>query len=138
MSPKATWREHCGRLRVRSIRLNTRFGIVMRFTKGWFAAVVLLVGTAMLLLALRPQPASGEETKRELPSGEMGRVIELGREVVDNTGSHPLSKQFVGNDLTCSSCHLDAGQHPEAASFLGVATAYPAWSPREQRVITLE
>jgi thiosulfate dehydrogenase len=109
----------------------------MRFAKGWFAAAVLLVGTAMLI-APGSQPASGEEAKRELPPGELGRVIELGREIVDNTGSHPLSRPFVGNDLTCSSCHLDAGQHPEAASFLGVATAYPAWSPREQRVITLE
>src|SRR5690606_37203590 len=30
------------------------------------------------------------------------------------------------------------GTDPAAASFLGVATAYPAWSPRERRVITLE
>lgn len=75
---------------------------------------------------------------KELPSGELGRVVALGREIVEQTGTHPLSKAFVRNALTCSSCHLRAGTDPRAATFLGVATAYPAWSPREKRVITLE
>lgn len=81
---------------------------------------------------------AGEAAKRELPPGELGRVIELGREIVENTKDHPLSKPYVGNSLTCTSCHLDAGTHPKAASFIGIATAYPAWSPREGRVITLQ
>jgi thiosulfate dehydrogenase len=63
--------------------------------------------------------------------------VELGRKLVLETSTHPLTKQYVGNALNCSSCHLHAG-HDEAATFIGVATAYPAWSPREQRVITLE
>lgn len=74
----------------------------------------------------------------DLPPGELGKVIALGREMVVNTGEHPLSRPYVKNALTCRSCHLDAGTHPEAGTFLGVATAYPAWSPREKRVITLE
>lgn len=74
----------------------------------------------------------------ELPPGELGRVIELGREIVEDTHNHALSKPYVGNSLDCTSCHLDAGTHPEAGSFLGIATAYPAWSPRERRVITLQ
>ncbi|QDS87526.1 Cytochrome c [Rosistilla ulvae] len=82
-----------------------------------------------------PEHASGP---RQLPPGELGRVIELGREIVFNTSEHPLSKPYVGNALNCTSCHLDGGQHPTAASFLGIATAYPAWSPREQRVVTLQ
>ncbi len=44
----------------------------------------------------------------------------------------------MGNCLTCSSCHLQAGTHPRAATFIGVATAYPAYSPREHAVLTLE
>ncbi|QDV11781.1 Cytochrome c [Rosistilla oblonga] len=75
---------------------------------------------------------------RQLPPGELGRVIKLGREIVLNTSEHPLSKPYVGNALNCTSCHLDGGEHPQAASFLGIATAYPAWSPREQRVVTLQ
>lgn len=78
------------------------------------------------------------DAKKSLPPGELGRVIELGREIVENTKDHPLSKPYVGNSLNCTSCHLDAGRHAKAGSFLGIATAYPAWSPREQRVITLQ
>ena len=58
--------------------------------------------------------------------------------IVANTTSHPLSKNFVGNSLNCTSCHLDNGRHPKAGTFLGTATAYPAWSTRENRVLTLE
>ncbi len=75
---------------------------------------------------------------KELPPGELGRVVQIGRGIVENTPEHPLSKPFVGNALRCSSCHLDAGTDPKAATFIGIATAYPAWSPRERRVITLE
>ncbi len=82
-------------------------------------------------------PADSDQ-KNPLPPGELGRVIELGREIVEDTHNHALSKPYVGNSLDCTSCHLDAGTHPDAGTFLGIATAYPAWSPREQRVITLQ
>ena len=77
-------------------------------------------------------------SKEEFPPGELGRVVALGKDMIENTGKHTLSKPYVGNALSCSSCHLGAGTDPKAATFLGVATAYPAWSPRERRVITLE
>jgi thiosulfate dehydrogenase len=68
----------------------------------------------------------------------LGSAIELGRLLVEQTNTHPLTKPYVGNALKCTSCHLSAGTDSQAASFIGVATAYPAWSPREERVITLE
>ncbi|QEG21709.1 c-type cytochrome [Mariniblastus fucicola] len=75
---------------------------------------------------------------QDYPEGELGEIVKLGEAIVMNTAEHPLSKQYVGNKLNCTSCHLDGGRHETAASFLGTATAYPAWSPREQTVITLE
>lgn len=110
--------------------------------KSTFFVIVGLAG--MLLIGNIVLDGSADESKttepspRPLPEGELGRVIETGRQIVEQTNTHPLSKPFVGNALTCSSCHLEAGTDPKAASFLGVATAYPAWSPREKRVITLE
>src|SRR5690606_7873098 len=77
-------------------------------------------------------------THPEYPAGELGEIVRLGEEIVTRTAEHPLSKPYVGNALHCTSCHLDSGRHPQAASFLGTAAAYPAWSPREQRAITLE
>lgn len=73
-----------------------------------------------------------------LPAGPLGEAIERGKMFVEQTASHPLTKPYVGNSLNCTSCHLENGTDPKGATFIGVATAYPAWSPREERVITLE
>jgi thiosulfate dehydrogenase len=81
----------------------------------------------------RPEPPKGPKE----PNG-LQEIISLGRELVATTATHPLTRDFVGASLNCTSCHLDEGRHPRAASFLDVATAYPAWAPREGRVITLE
>ncbi len=105
-----------------------------------------IIGCVLIGLLLAPIPShvSAEDEAnelqgpKELPPGQLGQIIQLGKEIVETTDKHPLSKPFVGNALRCTSCHLDAGADPKAGTFLGIATAYPAWSPREQRVITLE
>lgn len=97
---------------------------------GWVAA--LGMGGAQAV-------AEGEQSaERRIPEGPLGETIRLGETLVEQTATHELTKPYVGNALNCTSCHLKNGTDPQAASFLGVATAYPAWSPREQRVITLE
>lgn len=75
---------------------------------------------------------------KDYPPGPLGEAVRLGETLVNKTSQHPLTKSLVGSSLSCTSCHLDAGRHPEAASFIGVAAAYPAYSPREEKVITLE
>ncbi|WP_231746744.1 c-type cytochrome [Maioricimonas rarisocia] len=102
------------------------------------AASGLMTTLDNLPAAEPPETPSPPDLETDLPPGPLGETIRLGREIVENTGTHPLSREYVGNALTCSSCHLDAGTDPQAATFLGSALAYPAWSPREQRVITLE
>jgi thiosulfate dehydrogenase len=104
--------------------------------------IIALAGFVLGLLAvssLRPRAsAAPDEVVRKLPDGPLGETIKLGEQLVEKTATHPLTKEFVGNSLNCTSCHLKNGTDPKAATFLGVATAYPAWSPRENRVITLE
>ncbi|MEW4531483.1 c-type cytochrome [Maioricimonas sp. JC845] len=114
------------------------------------AHIRLLIGGILITAAALPTlPASAPaadppatppvpDFDTDLPPGPLGETVRLGRDIVDNTNTHPLSRKYVGNTLTCSSCHLDAGTDPQAGTFLGTALAYPAWSPREQRVITLE
>ncbi len=97
----------------------------------------LIFLAAMLASGLRAQDASTVEQK-SYPPGDLGEVVRLGEELVGQTSEHPLTKPYVGNSLNCTSCHLDSGRHENAASFVGTAAAYPAWSPREKRVITLE
>jgi len=102
--------------------------------------VCSLLFVALLgMLPFRPSLAVDPPGKfPELPPGPLGEMIQLGEQIVERTTTHPLSKPYVGNALNCTSCHLENGRHPKAATFLEVATAYPAWAPREQKVITLE
>jgi thiosulfate dehydrogenase len=101
------------------------------------AIVATLIGS-IALVCLGQEPAETINATTELPVGQLGETIRLGRELVEQTSTHELTRAYVGNSLNCTSCHLRNGTDPKAASFIGVATAYPAWSPRERRVITLE
>jgi thiosulfate dehydrogenase len=91
---------------------------------------------ALYVLGVAANSAFGQDA--EYPAGKLGEVVRLGEQLVEETSSHPLTKPFVGNRLNCTSCHLESGRDPKAATFIGVASAYPAWSPREKKVITLE
>lgn len=44
-----------------------------------------------------------EKSARKLPDGPLGETIKLGEELVEKTVSHPLTKEFVGNSLNCTS-----------------------------------
>lgn len=109
------------------------------------AILIVILGTIVTAASTRIdiQQGQAEEVdantaQRPIPQGPLGDTIRLGRELVEHTKSHPKSKAFVGNSLNCTACHLKNGTDLKAASFVDVATAYPAWSPREKRVITLE
>ncbi|WP_242394713.1 c-type cytochrome [Anaeromyxobacter oryzisoli] len=71
----------------------------------------------------------------ELPGGELGETVKLGKLLFEQTATHPLTKAYAPSALSCASCHPASGS---ASTLVGVATAYPAWSPREKAVITLE
>lgn len=109
--------------------------------RTWYSNRVALVCFFILfsqLPGLVYELCAQEPQQHKLPEGKLGEVIRLGEAIVENTLEHPLSKAYVGNKLKCTSCHLNNGRHIWAGTFIGTATAYPAWAPREQRVITLE
>jgi thiosulfate dehydrogenase len=70
------------------------------------------------------------------PSGELGAAIALGERIVRETGVH--AKGYVGNELSCASCHIDAGRRANAAPFTGVYAGYPQYRARSGEVTTLE
>jgi thiosulfate dehydrogenase len=94
--------------------------------------------TSILFLLAGFTAIAQETVSKEQIDDKLAEVVKLGEAIVENTTTHPMSKGYVGNALNCTSCHLDNGRHEKAGTFLGTATAYPAWSPRENRVITLE
>jgi thiosulfate dehydrogenase len=109
----------------------------------WFAVIVFPSGIALAQAPSSSIPAEipvpdQVATKTYQSEDQLGEWVQLGEEIVSKTTEHPLSKPYVGNRLNCNSCHLQNGRHPRAGSFLGSATAYPAWAPREKTVLTLE
>ncbi|MEO8858688.1 MAG: c-type cytochrome [Burkholderiaceae bacterium] len=73
------------------------------------------------------------ETK--FPDGEYGKIIRLGEQVFMNTGKY--AARYVGNDLSCANCHLDAGRKPDSAPLWAAFIHYPAFRSKTGKVDTL-
>ncbi len=100
-------------------------------------AVLLLAGTAMMAAEV-PTAAP-----KAYPDGEVGRMVKLGEAILNETDTHPLTKGLVGDKLKCKSCHLQGsdgkpGTGSGIGTFIGTATAFPAYSKREKTVQTLQ
>jgi len=77
------------------------------------------------------------------PDGELGRMVKLGETIMNETDTHPLTKDLVGNTLQCKSCHLKGsdgkpGTGLGIATWIGTATVFPAFSKREKTVQSLQ
>ena len=54
------------------------------------------------------------------------------------TQTKALLPEHVGNELNCSSCHLNGGTVAKGSPFVGISAFFPAEAPRAGRVIDLE
>ena len=67
--------------------------------------------------------------------------VAYGRRLVDATADYigpNTDKPFAGNNLNCSSCHLDGGGKPFAAPFVTVPSQFPQFRSRENKEGTIE
>lgn len=71
-----------------------------------------------------------------IPDGPIGESIRRGRELITDT-QHQLPAN-VGNDLNCSSCHLNGGTVAFAAPYVGLTGLFPEYRSRSARVISLQ
>ncbi len=73
----------------------------------------------------------------ELPGDTMlARHIRLGYEIFRDTKK--MLPDNVGNELACTSCHLNAGQREGGLPLVGIAGLFPISRGREQRLFSLE
>jgi thiosulfate dehydrogenase len=98
-----------------------------------FAAVAAHAGD-LATPAVRGANAAYDPT--QLPPGDLGDSIKLGREIVMNT--QQVMKGYVGAKLECASCHLDGGTLPKGGSFVGTAAYFPQYNKRSNRIISLQ
>ena len=72
----------------------------------------------------------------ETISGDQrGEQIRLGYDIVVRTQQYATA--YVGNSLSCTNCHLDAGLDPNALSYVGLSRVYPEYQERVGRIVTL-
>jgi thiosulfate dehydrogenase len=81
-----------------------------------------------------PPPVGGPPDSL-IPDGVAGASIRRGRAILEATRDSLPS--HVGNALSCTNCHLDAGRR-ENGSWVGVHARYPQYRPRSNIVETIE
>jgi thiosulfate dehydrogenase len=63
-------------------------------------------------------------------------AIKLGYQIFTDTPQY--ARQYVGGEMSCTNCHLNAGQRDKGLPLVGIAANFPAYSSRNGRLITLE
>lgn len=88
-------------------------------------------------VAAEPGAAKGFTPPAEdsIPDNEFGKMIRLGEKVFTQTGKY--AAKYVGNDLNCGNCHLDAGRKPHSAPLWAAFIHYPAFRSKTGEVDTL-
>lgn len=69
------------------------------------------------------------------PDHPMTAAIQYGEEIFNETNT--VLADYVGNELSCQSCHADGGLS-DSSTLVGVVADYPQYRPREGVVFTLE
>jgi thiosulfate dehydrogenase len=107
--------------------------------KGLWAIVLsaVLMGQAPRAEERSPSTAPLSPTSStSIPAGPLGDAIRYGQRIVTDTQA--TVRHYVGNVLTCSNCHLDAGRTPQAAPFVGLTGLFPEYRARRGSVESLE
>ena len=69
-----------------------------------------------------------------IPNDEFGKQVARGRLIFTDTAR--TVPQFVGNDLNCSNCHLDAGRRANAAPLWAAYGMFPQYRSKNGHVNT--
>ena len=75
-----------------------------------------------------PPPANA------IPDTDFGKMVKLGQDVFLKTKL--LAGQYVGNNMNCVSCHLDAGRMAGSAPMWAGYVAFPAYRSKSGKVET--
>src|ERR1700751_4336261 len=69
-----------------------------------------------------------------MPNDDFGKQIALGRQIFIDTGRY--AKAYVGNQLSCENCHLDAGRLAHSPPLGGSYPMYPGYRSKNHHVNT--
>lgn len=95
------------------------------------SAAVALGAALVLVVLLQRQAAAPATGSAELATAEYGQRLIRHTALELGSGQADPARRFSGNNLDCSSCHLDSGQQPGMLSLLPAASKYPTFSGRD-------
>ncbi len=98
------------------------------------AAPAVAATTHQAAAATPSTPAFAPPPESSIPAGPLGDVIRQGRAIFIDTPAN--AKPYVGNDLSCSNCHLDAGRLANSAPLWGAYGMYPQYRKKNGHVNT--
>jgi thiosulfate dehydrogenase len=70
-----------------------------------------------------------------IPDNEFGKMVHLGKKIFTQTGQY--AEKYVGNDMQCVNCHLDAGRLANSAPLWAAWVKYPAYRGKNKMVNTM-
>jgi len=91
----------------------------------------LLASAVVLAVSLSPAAAAPPfepPAENAIPKGPLGQVILQGERIFRDTAK--AAPGFVGNDLTCANCHIDAGRLANASPLWAAWVAFPPIAAR--------
>jgi thiosulfate dehydrogenase len=110
--------------------------------------------SAVLLVSLMRSAAFGQDFQAELPGpgagtkefsppdyddmpeGPFGEAVRRGQQIFSDTGTY--AREFTGNALSCSNCHLDDGRKKDSGPMWAAWISYPAYRKKNDRTNTME
>ena len=85
---------------------------------------------------LTPPLARAAYTVADMPSGQQGDLIHLGREIFDHTPQR--ASEYVGGKISCADCHINSGTAEYAAPMVDLAGIFPMFNKRAGHEISLQ
>ena len=76
-----------------------------------------------------------------VPPGDSGDLIRYGKELITNTSFYLGPRGIVStttNGMNCQNCHMDAGTRNFALPLSAVASSFPKWLERSERMQGIE
>ena len=75
-------------------------------------------------------------TVEDIPEGDFGELVRDGMQAFMFPAVY--AREYVGNEMACTNCHLDAGRRAGAAPMWGAYPVYPKFRSKNQQVNTME